>query len=223
MQEEFLGIIFKEFNEMESKVIKIIAGTKEDIISKKILDENLMILDIGFSNKAKSCGLIINDDFHEELTFSDAKKKIIEFIKNNNKLTINLVIEASLSITFDKKGNPKGRKIEKEESKTRYWYYGAASTVTLATMELIKAISILRIDATVRLFEGFISFKEKDSKNNKNGHLNDAQLLKNTIENPKEGSVIEENNNKMSDSDVLKSSFDVMGLNVGVPAVIIGR
>ena len=80
-----------------------------------------VFIDIGFANKAKSCGLLFDDGEPVEVTFNQAVEKICSHIRTSH-TPVNLVIEAPLSVSFDNYGNPKGRAVEKHNGKTRYWY-----------------------------------------------------------------------------------------------------
>ncbi|MEJ1382414.1 MAG: hypothetical protein RPT95_15840 [Candidatus Sedimenticola sp. (ex Thyasira tokunagai)] len=190
------------------------AGAKSEITP----DEEWLILDIGFANKSASCGLLVNTEPPVELKFNDAKERICEFI-TKSRGPVNLLIEAPLSVAFDLKGNPKGRAVEKQGSKTRYWYVGLGCTVTTAALYLMKAISEIQSDIEVRLFEGFVSFKEKGKKSN---HSRDVTLLREVIDNPTlfSESIFEAEALKMATSDTLKSAFLVAGIDAGIPALI---
>jgi hypothetical protein len=80
---------------------------------------NWVFLDIGFSNHARSCGLLFGEGEPTNERFADAKEKIIEWLRNSE-TTANLVIEGPLSVCFDRLGNPKGRSIEKEGELIEY-------------------------------------------------------------------------------------------------------
>jgi hypothetical protein len=68
-----------------------------------------IILDIGFAgDKKATCGLAIDDEPPEELTFSDASSVINTIILNSSE-SVSLVIEAPLSVAFSEAGNPAGR------------------------------------------------------------------------------------------------------------------
>jgi len=54
---------------------------------------NWIILDVGFSSKSRTCGLIIGDNEPECLRFSEAAQKIVDKIVGA-KSEINLLIEA---------------------------------------------------------------------------------------------------------------------------------
>ncbi|RLE15734.1 MAG: hypothetical protein DRJ08_04970 [Acidobacteria bacterium] len=180
-----------------------------------------VILDIGFSNQACSCGLLITEEekkSNKPLQFNKAKDKICTYIRNS-KRSVNLLIEAPLSVAFDNNSNPKGRSIEKEKGKVRYWYYGPGCTVMVAAIYLIKAIAEMKPDVDILLFEGFVSFKKKG---NPSDHLEDVRLLKEVVDNPDQfkNSIIESKGLAMDASDTLKSAFQVAGIDAGIPIVI---
>ena len=176
-----------------------------------------MFIDIGFANKAKSCGVLFDDGSPEELTFSHAVEKICKFVKTND-TPINLVIEAPLSVAFDSNGNPKGRRIEKQNRKTRYWYVSLGTTVMVAAMYLIKAIIDSEPTAEVRLFEVFVSFKDSNTRTN---HSRDVLMLRDIVIKEDPEAIISPESLKMDDSDLLKSAFWVAGVDLGVPPVLI--
>ncbi len=174
-------------------------------------------IDIGFSNKSKSCGLLFGNGEPEEVLFNEAVQKICTYIKDSSS-PINLVIEAPLSVSFDKQGNPKGRKIEKQKEKTRYWYIGLGCVVLVGALYLIKAISDLNHSQEIRLFEGFISFKNKNEKSN---HSKDVKILREIVNcSNKQNEVISEAELKMDSTDKLQSSFLVAGLDYGIPPIL---
>ena len=117
------------------------AGTREQIDWG---GGNWVFLDIGFSANRPSSGLAIRDAPPMRTQFADAKRRIVEHITRANSAT-SFVIEAPLSVCFNKNGNPTGRKIEKEtiegKTKTRYWHAGLGCSVMVAAMYLIRAIS----------------------------------------------------------------------------------
>ncbi|MDY6832718.1 MAG: hypothetical protein SWC96_12940 [Thermodesulfobacteriota bacterium] len=177
-----------------------------------------LVLDIGFANESSSCGLLINGGHPVELRFSEAKEKICGFI-STSAAPVNLLIEAPLSVAFDRKGNPKGRAIEKRDGKTRYWYVGLGCTVMVATFYLLEAIVAGRPSSDVRLFEGFVSFKIKGVKSN---HARDVELLWEVVRDRTAypGAIVEANALKMTESDTLQSAFLVAGINAGIPPII---
>jgi len=67
----------------------------------------------------------------------------------------------------------------------------------------------------VRLFEGFISFKNKNEKSN---HSKDVQILREIVNSSnKQNEVISEAELRMDATDKLQSSFLVSGLDYGIP------
>ena len=191
------------------------AGVKSEI---SLSTGEWLILDIGFANKSDSCGLLINRESPVSLQFNEAKERICRFISNST-TPVNLVIEAPLSVAFDSKGNPKGRAVEKQGSKTRYWYSGLGCSVMVAALYLVKTITEISANTEVRLFEGFVSFKESGKKSI---HSRDVELLREVIENPNQYSeaIIEPEALKMTSSDTLKSAFLVAGIDAGIPPLI---
>ena len=191
------------------------AGTKSEI---SLSSGEWLILDIGFANKSASCGLLVNRESPVKLKFNEAVEEICCFISNSTK-PVNLLIEAPLSVAFDSKGNPKGRTVEKQGSKTRYWYVSPGCSVMVAALYLVKAIAERPSSVEIRLFEGFVSFKKTGNKSN---HARDVVLLREVVENPAKysGTIIEPEALKMADSDTLESAFMVAGINAGIPTLI---
>jgi hypothetical protein len=179
---------------------------------------NWIFLDIGFSSTKKSCGVIFEECEPLCLQFGDAQNQIVEKIVKS-KSPINLVIEAPLSVCFSRVGNPKGRLIEKEGSKTRYWYNGLGCAVMIAAMYVIKRVYDANPSAPVRLFEGFVSYKNRPAKSD---HAGDVRLLRDAVRDPHlfPESLISADRLKCDASDQLKSAFSVIGLDCGIPAVI---
>jgi hypothetical protein len=176
-----------------------------------------IFLDIGFSSRVKSCGLLLHASEPKELLFSDAVNAIIEITMKHE--LVNLLIEAPLSVAFDSSGNPKGRAIEKEGSKTRYWYIGPGCAVMVATFYLLRALMDTTSHSEVRLFEGFVSYKKKGSKSN---HSRDVQLLREVVQSPKKyrECIYPPKALLMNQEDHLVSSFKVGGMDFGIPPLI---
>src|SRR5262249_44539989 len=130
----------------------------------------------------RSCGLLIGDEEPQAIRFGDAGKKIIEHIRAKKPPT-NLVIEAPLSVCFNEYGNPTGRRFEKEaggkKTKIRYWHVPLGCSVMVAAMYLVRLLSVELPSSRVRLFEGFVSFKDKPTD-----HLADVLALRQVVKNP---------------------------------------
>jgi hypothetical protein len=178
---------------------------------------NWIFLDIGFANQRPSCGLAIRDDSPTCLCFADATKRVIEELRKSQS-GLNLVVEAPLSVCFDSFGNPKPRRIEKDGKKGRYWYVGPGCVVMVAATYLIRAIHQTRPDVPVRLFEGFVSFKDKSSRNR---DKEDVRRLREVVRNPRKFSDSIYTADQLSDTtDSLCSAFTVAGMDCGIPVVI---
>lgn len=180
-------------------------------------DGNWVFVDIGFSHRSRSCGLIFGDAKPCCFQLGDAKREIVRRIRDS-RAAINLVIEAPLSVCFDSSGNPKGRRFERDGASTRYWYNGPGCVVMVAAMYLLRDISD-ESAARVRLFEGFVSYKDKLARSN---HEVDVSVLREVVRNPNRiaGSVLSAEELKADPTDVLRSAFCVAGFDCGIPAVI---
>lgn len=163
------------------------AGTLET--AKEISD--WFIMDIGFSSNSKSCGvciveqdsLLIKDDFAYGAMLREFKR----FVELKEK--IGIIIEAPLSLAFQKaknpdkptlhSGSPIARKQIEIEDKTkyRYWYNGAGSMVTLSTIHFLYEIKNYIANKEVYFYEGFVSFKNSMENEKKPTHCDDAEAL----------------------------------------------
>jgi hypothetical protein len=183
-------------------------------------DGNWIFLDIGFASTKKTCGLIFGNAKPECVRFGDAKRQIVTQISKSDS-TVNLVIEAPLSVCFDQRGNPKGRAIETQRSATRYWYSGPGPAVMVAAMYLIREITDAKADAPILLFEGFVSYKSDLTPST---HESDVCSLRDVVREPvKFSELIRPAETLAATTDFLCSAFRVAGLDFGVPAVIIGQ
>jgi hypothetical protein len=178
-------------------------------------DGNWIFLDIGFSSKKKSCGLLVRDGKPRCLTFAAATAEITKEIART--AASNLVIEAPLSVCFDSSGNPKRRSIEIQVALARYWYMGLGCAVMVASMYLLREVSALT-EPSVRLFEGFVSYKSAE----RSDHLQDVLDLQAVVRDPIKfaDSIYEADRLKEGPDDILRSAFSVMGMDCEVPTVI---
>jgi hypothetical protein len=184
-----------------------------------------LFVDVGFSSKRRSCGLVCNDDTPKALTFAEARARIIaaaavpEAANVGNKATLNLLIEAPLSVAFDERGNPTGRIFEKLTEGHRYWNEGGGCLVMTAAMYLLRALHDSKPRRKVRLFEGFVSFKVKGQATS---HCEDVETLRAVVLNRTRPTrmVLAPNELASNRSDTVLSAFAVAGMNFGVPSVI---
>ena len=193
----------------------IYAGTRQHL---NVESGSWIITDIGFSNRKHTCGLSFDLADPVCVNFSDLKSSVTEHIRRAQS-TCNLLIEAPLSVAFDRHQNPIGRSIEKEGSKTRYWYVGLGCAVMTAALYLVRAIHDAKLANDVRLFEGFVTYKSKDEDSN---HDADVRLLREVVYDPKKYSncIFDENSLKMTKDSRVVNAFEVAGLSTGVPLLI---
>ena len=177
-----------------------------------------VFVDMGFSQKSKSCGLAVGDSEPQEVLFSSLAPQISNVISNGSG-PLNLLIEAPLSVAFDVKGNPTGRRIEKRGSVTRYWYVGPGCTVLIATTYLLRELYEAKFPRQVRLIEGFVSFKEQGRSSS---HTNDVADLRNIAwgRDQTPGRVVGPNGLIAEKDDFLCSAFAVSDMDLGVPPVV---
>ncbi len=174
-----------------------------------------IFLDVGFSSKARSCGLLVGDEDSQCVTFAEAIRKIKDEVAEATAL--NLVVEAPLSVCFDSSDNPTGRSIEIEGTQARYWYVGAGCAVMVASMYLLRELSKMK-RTSICLFEGFVSYKSEKRSN----HRDDAKRLRDAVRDPLRfrSSVFGADQLKRNQADKLYSAFRVAGFDCGIPAVI---
>src|SRR3989344_5232036 len=168
-------------------------------------------VDIGFSRESPTCGLLINDDDPKELQFFELQQSIARLASESSR-PLNLVLEAPLSCAFTAAGNPVGRSMEKKDQKTRYWYAGLGCQVTLAAAYVLRPLIAVAPARTIRLFEGFVSFKPK---NTKSSHIADVLALQAVAwGTPRaNGSVVAADNIVADPSHRVVSAFKVFGFD----------
>jgi hypothetical protein len=165
--------------------------------------------------------LVFGDADPQCVQFFEARNLLVERIKSSN-VEVNLVLEAPLSVCFSANGNPKGRSIERENKRTRYWYVGLGCAVMVASMYIVRAIADAEPSVPVRLFEGFVSYKERGVKSD---HALDVGSLRKVVKNPIASSswIIPADKLRIDEDDKLLCAFGVLGLECGIPAVIKGN
>ena len=151
---------------LSDTIFQFRAGAASDLATATE-DADWAIVDIGFSSTRKSCGVGIYRSgtwqSPQEITFGQLLETLTTLITTPTSTPLNLVIEAPLSAAFNAQNNPVGRIFEKRDgsAKTRYWYVGAGSSVLLASVYLLRALhNCPNRTRDIRLFEGFVSFKE---------------------------------------------------------------
>ena len=178
-----------------------------------------VFVDIGFSRNSRSCGFAVGDSEPQEVVFGSLAPQILSVI-GKGRGPLNLLIEAPLSVAFNAKGNPTGRRIEKRGYCTRYWYVGSGCTVLVATTYLLRELYEANSTRRVRLFEGFVSFKEQGASS---FHTGDVAELRNIAwsRGQTPGRVVGPHELKAEKGDILCSAFAVSGMDLGVPPVVV--
>ena len=133
-----------------------------------------IFVDIGFSKRKRSSGIAVGDQNPEQVRFRDLSKRIAQAL-HAGKGPANLLIEAPLSVAFDRAGNPTPRSIERQGDKRRDWYSGAGPTVLLAAMHLLRSLADEAPQRPIRLIEGFLSFKMPRTRSS---HAEDVARLR---------------------------------------------
>lgn len=136
-------------------------------------NRNVLAVDLGYSSKAKSCGIALSDNSMAVCcTFGNALAKVAAIITADPKLV--LVLEGVTSTSHCAKGNPRDRGAFE---KGRSWYYGPGAVTLLAVVRFLAELDKLLPDIqVVDLAEAFLSNKQRRS-----GHQNDASLIAKTF------------------------------------------
>lgn len=180
-----------------------------------------VIVDIGFSNNSRSCGVTINGreipDPIKPYRVTSSKPKtlgnkhygmlcpaITEWLSHDSSpikaRAVNLMIEAPLSVAFAKRSGPRGKlqgahqgnpiarnpdklraanRQDGSQDQQRLWYTQPASGLVIAAIRLIQELASVLDGWDISLFEGFVSFKNKDGPM---GHWRDTCKLWNALQ-----------------------------------------
>ena len=182
-----------------------------------------LFVDVGFSSKNKTCGVLKGEGRPELSTFGKLVELAVQEARTGtDSRTLNMLLEAPLSVAFTKDGNPAGRSVERHNGRHRYWYEGAGASLIVATGHLLRAVNDCGIQRDVRLFEGFVSFKRRGARSS---HTDDVLALRKAAwdTSPPPGSVRAPCNLKINPSDSLRSAFAFAGMDFGIPPVVIAQ
>ena len=205
-------------------MIKIQAGCPQNLNDCA----SWVYIDLGFSRDKKTCGILVDRGEPEVVKFSELCQKIKYYLEGDQG-DVNLVLEAPLSVSFTDAGNPVGRKVETTERGgkvlTRYWYTGTGPSVLLAAMYFLDSLRELKIPKTIRLFEGFVSYKESRVKSS---HCDDVRALRDVVLKESDsnycggsfGEFIWEEDALCAKGNRIESAFRIKGFDFGVPPVI---
>ena len=162
--------------------------------------------------------MIVGTDDAKKLSFGDLVKDLTGLARSKPD-PLNIVIEAPLSVAFTAQGNPCDRLFEKQGPNTRYWYVGPGCAVLVATMHLLRALESAHPTREIRLFEGFVSFKDKARKSD---HASDVDALRDIVWYPdKHREKILPPDQLARPTGTISSAFEVMGLDYGIPPVLV--
>jgi len=176
-----------------------------------------VFVDVGFSQN-KSCGILEPDGRLDCLSFAGARQRLAELAVDSD-APLNLVLEAPLSACFSSDGNPVGRSIERRGAQTRYWHTGIACSVFISAAYMLRAMLERNGTRDIRLFEGFVSFKEKGVKSD---HRLDVGRLRDVVWRvPGTGRIVPPDALRSPNAARVASTFEVCGLDLGVPPVIL--
>ncbi len=187
-----------------------------------------VFVDLGFAQAAKSCGLLAGDGKPKEISFSQLRTEVMEIVAACGKPLNRTPPHPALSprtggegkgegvalgpyyfeTINNEKGNPTGRKIERREKQTRYWYVGLGCSVLVAATYLLRSIHDARPVREIRLFEGLASFKHKDARSS---HGEDVLNLRKIIWEgaSKSGCIVPPQKLAASQGDIVLSAFVV--------------
>lgn len=150
------------------------------------LSADWVFVDMGFARGRKSCGYLFvpasaGADHAglqaESVTFGDLTQKLVALAAQDG-VPLHLVLEAPLSAAFGGDANPVGRDCEKREAQTRYWYVGLGCSVLVASLYLLRALAASSPQRGVRIFEGLVSFKSRETPSN---HKGDVESLRRVV------------------------------------------
>jgi len=177
-----------------------------------------VFVDVGFARDARSCGLLVGEGDACEVTFAEVVRRVSEVASGQGR-PMHLLIEAPLSVAFTAAGNPTGRTVERRGRETRYWYVGLGCGVLMSAMYLLHGVVATRPRREVRLFEGFASFKSRETGSS---HARDVLRLREVVWEPPRhpGAIVPPEELAIEPSDLLSSAFRVAGMDFGVPPVV---
>ena len=184
-----------------------------------------VIVDLGFSARKRSCGIWTKANCACVVEFGQCVDRVIEEARKAASKPLNLLLEAPLSVAFNKRGNPTRRRCDtSKDGKHRDWYVNAGATTLTAADHLLRKLNGCQIKRDVRLFEGFVSFKETKSqatpsKNRINPHERDVLLLKSAVWDRKNACIFAPDKLKQKKDDTVQSAFAFLCKDL-VPPVI---
>lgn len=171
--------------------------------------EDWLAVDIGFSCAKKTTGVMgAHWDKPRCIQYGQLINECLRFV--DGKSAVGLIIEAPLSMAFNHANNPTGRKVEKRDGKTRYWYQGLGCSVMTAAGLFLRTLSEANSPAIAYVFEGLVSFKDRATN-----HGDDAADL---IRNRK--NIVNGTDLLAKESDRIISLMSLWGGDRAIPGLI---
>ena len=194
---------------------EIRAGTMDELNQDS---GDWLFVDVGFSSKSDSCGVLRNLEAPETQTFIGMVNFVIQEVQATG-VPLNLLIESPLSVAFGKNGNPTRRSTDIQSGKVRDWWYQTGPDMILAAGHLLRRVKDSGIRRDVRLFEGFASFKSAGSISD---HAADVVGLRCAAWDPMQKFVTSPDDLRMPDWDLdtPESAFKFAGMDFGIPPVV---
>ena len=134
----------------------------------EVCDKPLIVVDLGYSAHAKSCGLFWTGAQHaEELQFGDAVRRTAQLVSERTKSI--LVLEGVLSTYHAPSGNPE---IRGDFERGRGWYWGAGVLSFAAAIRFLQELNEIAEGRKIEIAEAFLS-----NKNTPTDHADDAIFI----------------------------------------------
>ncbi len=200
---------------------KIIAGCTTDINKGS---GQWLIVDIGFSSTAPSCGVWNGTGKPSVVTFGDLVKLVTREVQEAGPEDLNLLLEAPLSVAFQQNNNPTRRSCDSQDGKYRDWYVNAGATTLIAAGYLLRALDGCQRQRNVRLFEGFVSFKRSEDRPRSKAariaaHKKDVLKLKNAVWTRANAQIIDPGKLRQKPDHRIESAFPFLDKHL-IPPVI---
>ena len=205
----------------ETMTPKIIAGSCSDINKDS---GQWLIVDIGFSSTKYSCGVWDGTGEPSVVTFDGLVNLAIQEVQKCDRTPLNLLIEAPLSVAFQQNRNPTRRLCDIDGDKYRDWYVNAGATTLIAAGYLLRELVGCQRKRDVRLFEGFVSFKDSSDSPSSEAeqiasHEEDVLKLKNAVWTKENADIFDPGELQQNTHHRIESAFPFLDKRL-IPPVI---
>ena len=183
-----------------------------------------LIIDIGFSSKEPSCGVLNHDEEARVVTFAELKQFVIREVRKDSEEPLNMLIEAPLSVAFQQSGNPTRRLCDIQDGKFRDFYVNAGASTLIATSYLLRSLVGCEFQRKVKLFEGHVSFKRPEDRpktkaQKRKAHKKDVMSLKSAVWNRTDTEIFDLRGLRWSPDHRIESAFPFLHRHL-IPPVI---